>query len=377
MSGGKFDFIIVGGGIAGASAGYALAARAKVVLLERERVFGYHTTGRSAALYLRTHGPAVIRALARGSQTFFLNPPPGFTETPLVTPRGVVFIGRKDQAAEIDREARDNSGALSSVRRLDEGAVRAMVPAMRPGYVAAAMLDPEAMDIDVHAVHDGFLRAMRHRGAETLTEAEVTRVERVGNSWKVHTPRGIFEAPAIINAAGAWCDKLGRLAGAKPIGLVPKRRTIVVFDPPEGAEIKKWPAVNDIGEQFYFKPDAGRILASPEDETPMEPCDVFPDDTDVATAIQRVETAADLKVKTIVRKWAGLRSFVADGIPAVGYDPELAGFFWLAGQGGYGIETSPAMGRLVASLALREGVPKDLAELGVTEDALSPKRLRR
>jgi D-arginine dehydrogenase len=373
----SYDFIIVGGGIAGASAGYALSADGKVLVIERESQPGYHSTGRSAALFVQTHGPDVIRALARASKPFFLGPPDGFAEYPMLTPRGMMVIGRADQASALDKSFHESSRHIGGVRRLSLSEARAIVPVLREDYVAGAVLDPEAMDIDVHAVHWGYLRGMRARGGALVTGAELLQLERKSSTWTVHTPAGDFAAPVIINAAGAWCDKVAALAGAKPVGLVPKRRTAFIFQPPAAVAIEKWPSVIDVGEEFYFKPDAGKLLGSPADQTPMEPCDAQPDDLDVAVAVDRIQRAAALPVTHIERKWAGLRSFVADGCPVAGYDPEVAGFFWLAGQGGYGIETSPAMGRLCASLALGRGVPHDLADSGVIEAALSPARYAR
>ncbi|HZO80479.1 MAG TPA: FAD-binding oxidoreductase [Candidatus Binataceae bacterium] len=373
----NYDFIIVGGGIAGASAGYALSAGAKVLVIERESQPGYHSTGRSAALFVQTHGPDVIRALARASKPFFLGPPEDFTEYPLLAPRGMMVIGRADQLAALDKSFREASRHISGVRRLSPSEARDRVPVLREDYLAGAVLDPEAMDIDVHAVHWGYLRGMRARGGTLVTNADLLRLERKSDTWTVHTAAGDFAAPVVIDAAGAWCDKVAALAGARPVGLVPKRRTAFIFQPPAGVVIDNWPSVIDVGENFYFKPDAGRLLASPADQTPMEPCDVQPDDLDVAIAVNRIQRAAALPIVHIERKWAGLRSFVADGCPVVGYDPEVKGFFWLAGQGGYGIETSPAMGRLGASLALGRGVPRDLAASGVSEAVLSPGRFAR
>lgn len=373
----NYDFIIVGGGIAGASAAYELAAHARVIVIEREGQPGYHSTGRSAALFVQTHGPAVIRALTRTGKAFFLNPPEGFTEYPLLNPRGMLLIGRADQTSSLDRVIQLSSRHIGGIRRLSAAEARAMVPALREDYVAGAVLDPEAMDMDVHAIHWGFLRGMRSRGGALITGAELLGLARKDGAWTVRTAAGDFTASAVINAAGAWCDKVGAMAGARPVGLVPKRRTAFIFDPPPRTDTGKWPSVIDVDETFYFKPDAGKILASPADQTPMEPCDVQPDDLDVAVAVDRIQRAADLPVTHIDRKWAGLRSFVGDGCPVVGYDPEVAGFFWLAGQGGYGIETSPSMGRLSANLALGRGVPSDLAEAGVTETALSPARFAR
>jgi len=370
----RYDFIVVGAGIAGASAGFALSTDARVLLLERESHPGYHSTGRSAALYVQTHGPDAVRAITRASKSFFLNPPDHFADGPLLTERGIMFIGRVDQAEALERCAEESARTVGAVQRIDAHHARAMVPVLREDYVAGAVLDPEAMDIDVHAVHYGYLRGLRSRGGTLMTDAELRGLDYRGGLWTASTAVGEFSAPVIVNAAGAWCDRIATLAGARPVGLVPKRRTAFIFDPPAGADLHGWPSVHDVGETFYFKPDAGRILASPADETPMEPCDVTPDDLDVAIAVERIQAAARLPVSHIIRRWAGLRSFVADGIPVVGYDPEVAGFFWLAGQGGYGIETSPAMGRLCASLAAGHGVPAELADAGVNERLLSPAR---
>ncbi|HLJ42729.1 MAG TPA: FAD-binding oxidoreductase [Candidatus Binataceae bacterium] len=372
-----YDFIIVGGGIAGASAAYELAAHARVLVLERESQPGYHTTGRSAALFVQTHGPAVIRALSRAAKDFFLNPPIGFAEHPLLTERGMLLIGRSDQSALLEQNFAQSSRHIAGVRRLDATQACTLVPLLREEYVAGAVLDPEAMDMDVHAIHWGFIRGMRARGGKLVTGAELLGLERNVDGWIARTTAGDFAAPVVVNAAGAWCDVVGAMASAGPIGLVPKRRTAFIFDPPPAAEIAKWPSVIDVGEEFYFKPDAGKFLGSPADQTPMEPCDVQPDDFDVALAVDRIQRAARIPVAHVNRKWAGLRSFVADGCPVVGYDPRVEGFFWLAGQGGYGIETSPSMGRLTASLALGRAVPPDLAQQGVTEAAVSPARIAR
>ena len=254
------------------------------------------------------------------------------------------------------------------------------MPLLREDYLAGAVLDPEAMDMDVHAIHWGFIRGMRARGGKLVTDAELRGLEHNGSTdrrrWIARTAAGDFAAPVVVNAAGAWCDVVGAMASAPPIGLVPKRRTAFIFDPPPGAEIAKWPSVIDVGEEFYFKPDAGKFLGSPADQTPMEPCDAQPDDFDVALAIDRIQRAARIPVAHINRKWAGLRSFVADGCPVVGYDPRVEGFFWLAGQGGYGMQTAPAMARLAAALVRGEPVPDDILAEGLDPAALAPQRLR-
>jgi D-arginine dehydrogenase len=265
---------------------------------------------------------------------------------------------------------------LKSVTRLTLDEVFARLPVMRRDYVADAYIEPEAMDIDVHTVHRGYLRGMTAKGGRIVTDAEVTGLSRDGAGWRVATRAGEFTAPVVVNAAGAWCDEVAKLAGIAPIGLVPKRRTAITFDPPQGQAIHDWPSMIDVDEQFYFKPDAGRILASPADETPMPPCDVQPDELDIAILVDRLEQATTLQVKRIASKWAGLRSFVADKTLVAGFERGAPGFFWLAGQGGYGIQTSPTMARVAASLIAGKGLPPDLTDLGLTEATLAPARFR-
>ncbi len=370
------DFLVVGAGIAGASAGYELAARGAVVVLERESQPGYHTTGRSAAFYAPAYGNATIRALTLGAKSFFDAPPPGFCDHPLLTPRGAVFVGRADQRAALETLYRETKAALDEVRLLDAATTCDLVPALRPEYAAGGVSDPVATDIDVHGLHQGFLKGLKGRGGIVVCDAEVRGLERTGGRWVADTPAGRFAAPTLIDAAGAWCDVVAEMAGVEPVGLVPKRRTVLTFDGPAGVDCAAWPLTVDVDEQFYFKPESGRLLASPADETPMPPCDVQPDDLDIAIAIDRLQRATTLAVPRIVSKWAGLRSFVADKTPTVGYDDKVEGFFWLAGQGGYGIQTAPSMGRVACALACGEDIPPDLADHGVTAAALAPARLR-
>ena len=369
-----FDFIVIGGGIAGASAAGFLAERGRTLLLEREPQPGYHSTGRSAAIFSEAYGNAAIRALTTGAKPFFLAPPAGFAEHPLLTPRGAMFIGRADQLGTLDRTAAETRLLQQSIRRIGAAEARSICPVLRPDYVAGAVLEPEAMDIDVHALHQGFLRRLRAAGGRVQTDAEATALSRERNAWRVTTAAGEFRGRIAVNAAGAWADEVARLAGAAPVGLVPKRRTAILFAPPPRQPVELWPLVLDVDEKFYFKPDAGKLLGSPADETPTPPCDVQPEEIDVALAVERIQLAAELPIARIERRWAGLRSFVADKTPVVGFDGRAEGFFWLAGQGGYGIQTSPSMGRLAAALACGDAVPPELAELGVRAEALSPGR---
>jgi D-arginine dehydrogenase len=368
----RADVVVIGAGIAGASLAGELASRRQVVLLEMEEQAGYHTTGRSAAVFAEGYGNAVVRALTRASRPFLAAPPHGFAEHPLLAPRGWMFVGRDDQLEHLAQLEREIAGAL---RAISPAEAIARAPILRREYVVGALWDENAMDVDVHALHHGFLRLLQAAGSELITSARVRGLDRVGGAWRVDTERGTFEAPLVVNAAGAWADEVGRLAGAMRIGLVPMRRTIVLLDPPAGVEIARWPLVIDAEEQFYFKPESGKILASPADETPSPPCDAHADDLDVAIAVDRVTRASDLEVRHIPRRWAGLRSFVADRTPVVGFDPGAQGFFWFAGQGGFGIQTAPALARLGAAIALGDAVPDDLTAAGVSARDVAPGRL--
>jgi D-arginine dehydrogenase len=366
------DVVVIGAGIAGASLAAELASRRRVVLLEMEEQPGHHTTGRSAAIFAEGYGNAVVRALTRASRSFLTAPPSGFAEHPLVAPRGWMFVARQDQLAVLAQLERELAGSLHAISPAE---AIARAPILRREYVADALWDESAMDVDVHALHHGFLRLLRAAGGELVTSARVRGLDRVGAAWRVDTEQGTLEAPLVVNAAGAWADEVGRLAGAMRIGLVPMRRTIVLLDPPPGIELARCPLVIDAEEEFYFKPESGKILASPADETPSPPCDAHADDLDVAITVDRITRACDLEVRHIPRRWAGLRSFVADRTPVAGFDLHAEGFFWFAGQGGYGIQTAPALARLAAALALGDDVPDDIAAAGVSARDVAPGRL--
>ncbi|MFZ5539992.1 MAG: NAD(P)/FAD-dependent oxidoreductase [Pseudomonadota bacterium] len=370
----RCDYLVIGAGIAGASAAYELAACGRALVLERESQPGYHTTGRSAALFTETYGNATMRALTRASKAFLASPPAGFASAPLLTPRGTLLAARADQRAALERAFAECSALVGNLELWTGAQVRERVPVFTEAQVDGGLWEPDAMDIDVHALHQGFLRGVRARGGEVVCNAEVIALERAGADWVVETRGASYAAPIVVNAAGAWADEIGRLAGAAPIGLVPKRRTAITFDPPRGASIERWLAVIDIDEQWYFKPDAGRILASPADETPSPPCDAQPDEYDIAVLVDRITTATTLSIPRIHAKWAGLRSFVADKTIVAGFDPRQRGFFWLAGQGGYGIQTAPAAGRIAAALARGEPLPADIRALGVDARDLAPDR---
>ncbi len=370
----RADFIVIGAGIAGASAAHALAAHGRVLVLERETQPGYHTTGRSAALFTENYGNRTIRRLTKASGPFLKDPPSGFAEHPILTPRGVLIIAREDQLGALDAQAAEVADLGTPVERIGPEKAMALLPLLRPGYAAGALYQPEGLDIDVHALHRGFLRALSRSGGRLIGEAEVLRLEKHGGVWRLDTRAGGFEAAVVVNAAGAWADEVGRLAGAAPIGLVPKRRTAFTFDGPPGLEGRVLPMCIDAEEQFYFKPEAGRCLGSLADETPSPPCDAQPEELDLALAVERIEAATVFKIRRLTHRWAGLRSFVADHGLVIGEEPEAPGFYWLAGQGGYGIQTSPAAGAALAGLVTRGELPPSLRDLGLTAADLAPNR---
>ena len=372
-----YDFVIIGAGIAGASMGWELAGQRRVLLLERESQPGYHTTGRSAALYSATYGTANIRALTRASRAFYDAPPPEFGGAPILTPRGVVYLAGPDQLDLLDAAYAEILPLNPGVRRLTRDELLAELPCLRPEAVAAGMSEPGAADIDVHALHQGYLRGLRQRGGAIRCNAEVTGLQRLDDGWRVRLAGGeAITAGAVVNAAGAWADVVAALAGVPPIGLEPRRRTAFTFPVPAGMDAGRWPAVIGIDESYYFKPDAGQLLGSPANADPVAPHDVVPEELDVALGIHRIEQVTSFQIRRPSHSWAGLRSFVADGDLVIGWDNHVPRFFWLAAQGGYGIQSAAGAALLARQLALDEPLSASLVEEGVTRDALSPARLR-
>lgn len=363
------DIVVVGAGIAGATAAASLSADRTVALVEAEEVAGYHTTGRSAALWTENYGPQDVRHLTRLSRHFFEHPPAGFTETALMHPRGTVFVATPAQLPAF----RTTLAEATGVQEMPIAALHRMVPALRPGYAVAAMYERDAFDMDVAALHQGFLRQFRARGGTLALRSRTGRIERRDGRWHVHTTSGaVFSAPVLVNAAGAWGDEVAEQAGVAPLGLVPKRRTGMIINPAPW-EVATWPMLGDVGETWYIRPEARtRLMVSPTDKTPMHPHDVQPDELDVALAIDRMQQALDIEVTRIERSWAGLRTFTPDGSLALGWDDAAEGFFWSVGQGGYGIMTSPAAGRLVADMT----AGRDPGEAAAMAAIMDPRRFR-
>jgi D-arginine dehydrogenase len=365
------DFLVIGGGIAGASAGYFLAGHGGVTLLEREALPGYHSTSRSAALFSEYYGNSAVRALTAASRPFHTSPPPGFT-APLVSPRGVLALCPHGGEKRFEEALAAGLTAPTPVRELSRDEALRHCPVVRPGWFSRAMLKAAAMDIDVDALHQGFLRGIRARGGRVVHPARLLSLRRRGGVWRAATDTGEFTAARVVNASGAWADEVAGLAGVRQVGLTPLRRTAFIVAPPAGTEVTGWPMVADVTETFYFKPESGRLLISPSDATPVPPCDARPDDIDVATAIDRVQAATTLVIRHVQRAWAGLRTAAADDTPVIGEAPDAPGFFWLAGLSGYGIQTAPAAGQLAAALVA--GRPLTRQQTGLELAALAPGR---
>ncbi len=371
------DFLVIGGGIAGASVAHWLAPHGRVTVLERESQPGYHSTGRSAALFMESYGTPQVRALTMASRAFLQHPPEGFAEHPLLTPRGAMMVAAPGQLEHLEAHWEVLRAMSPAARRLEADEAIALVPVLRPEQVIGAVYEPDAADMDVHAIHQGYLRGMRQAGGKLVCDAGVTAMERAGDRWRVLAGGTVYEAPVVLNAAGAWVDAIARLAGVQPLGIQPCRRSAFIFAPPAGMEITGWPMAFGAEEDWYIKPDAGMLLGSPANADPVEPQDVQPEEMDIAIAIHRIEEATTLAIRRPARTWAGLRSFVADGDLVGGFDDAVPGFFWIAAQGGYGIQTSAAMGETCAALARGLPVPAHPASFGLTAQMLGPARLRR
>ncbi len=373
----EYDIVILGAGIAGASLAWRLAGQRSVLLLEREAQPGYHSTGRSAAMFMESYGPPMVRALTRASRAFYEQPPAGFASAPLMLPRGALYLATPGQEALMAQTRGELATSCPDLEVLDARATLARVPCLRPEMVHGALYDPGAQDIDVHALHQGFLRGFRQQGGELRTSALLTQATHDGQGWSLQFSDGqALRTRAVVNAAGAWADELAGLFGAAPIGLVPHRRSAFTFRAPEGVDASGWPTVVGMDESYYFKPDAGQLLGSPANADPTVAHDVVPEELDIAMGIHQIESVSTLSIRRPTSTWAGLRSFVPDGEMVIGWDGACPGFFWLAAQGGYGIQSAAGASALADALLRDAAVPAELAQQGVEAAALSPARLR-
>ncbi|MGI8517525.1 MAG: NAD(P)/FAD-dependent oxidoreductase [Acidimicrobiia bacterium] len=369
----KPTVVVIGGGIAGVGAAYALAnAGCPVTLVEAESSLAYHTTGRSAAIYFENYGAAAIRGLTTASRSFFDAPPAGLIDHPLLERRGALWIGTPAQEASLRSHLVETEMTKHPGRWLGPLQAAAMVPVLRPEYLLGAVLEPEALDLDVAGLHQAFVRGLRAAGGDIRSSTRVDRVERNDNTWSITAGADELAADVIVDAAGAWGDVVAVMAGAPPIGLKPMRRT--AFMVPGDLAYRNWPLVGDTDNDFYFRPDGSQVLCSLAEEKVSEPEDARPDELDIALAIDRINTATTLGIRTVRSAWTGLRTFAPDRAMVIGWDPEVAGFFWLVGQGGTGIQTAPAAGRLTADLITTGQVSPELADQGVDVAGLGPGR---
>lgn len=373
----EFDTAIVGAGIAGASLAWRLArAGQRVLLLEAEPQPGLHSTGRSAAMFMESYGSPQARALTRASRAFYQQPPEGFAEVPIVTPRGALYVAWQGQQAALDELQAQLQATGSHVDRLDAAAVLELVPVLRADGLLGGLFERDAMDIDVDALHQGFLRGARRAGATLWTGAELQMARLEGTRWRLACSGGRQAGAAVVvNAAGAWADTVAQRCGAATLGIQPKRRSAFTFDAPTGMAARDWPTVAGVQEDWYIKPDAGQLLGSPANADPVPAHDVQPEDMDIALGIAAIERDTLLQIRRPRRTWAGLRSFAPDGELVIGFDATVAGFFWLAGQGGYGIQSAAGASQLAAGLILGQGLDPVMAGQGVAPQALSPGRL--
>jgi D-arginine dehydrogenase len=362
------DIVIIGGGIAGASLGAMLARDARVTILEMEPQPGYHATGRSVAFWEETYGGPLIQPLTIASAPFLLTPDPDFAKAPFLTPRGTLHIGRPHDAL-----ARDALIATFPQVDLQPVDPATMLPGLRPDWTIGVH-EPSCMDIDVGALHQAWLRQFHQRGGQIACDTSLLNAQRDGDGWTLETSTGPLHCNLIVNAAGAWADKVAVACGARTIGLQPLRRTVVQLRiaklPPNPI-----PLVMDLAGSFYFKPEGqDRLWLTPHDEAPSPPCDAAPEEIDVAHAIDRFQSAVDWPIAALERRWAGLRSFAPDRAPLYGFDPETPGLFWFAGQGGFGIQTAPAAALLAAALVTGNAPPDAIASIDAAP--YSPARFR-
>jgi D-arginine dehydrogenase len=364
--------LVIGAGVAGLSAAAALAGQARITVLEAEDQIGFHSSGRSATMLHYALGDRLVRTLTLASRNFFEAPPEAFGEFPLGRRMPVLVFAREDERAALDALEEDIA-LFAQLERLDGRAVAELCPLLKTGEGGAehGIADRNGIRLDPHALLQGFLRQLRGSGGDLHTNARLARIERRSGVWHAETEQGeIFSAPILVNAAGAWADAVAGLAGVRPLGLSPKRRTIITFDAPAGTELDRLPFAKTVGDELYFAPESGRLFASPMDEVPSDPVDAQADEYEVALAAFRMEERTIVKVERIHSRWAGLRTFTPDRHPAVGFAPDAEGFFWLAGQGGFGLQTSPAMARIVASLIGGDAWPV----AGIVPEELSPAR---
>jgi len=358
-----FDIIIVGGGIAGASLGAEVAGKRSSLIVEAENQCGYHSTGRSAAFYLESYGGPDVAKLTLASRDFLASPPGDFCEEGFLRVRGDLHVTR-DELPSLP--------SMVETRPVERAELERLIPGIRPEW-RRALFEPGCADIDVSALHSSYLRRFRREGGQLATDTRLVRAERKADEWTMNFENGSTKtALFLVDAAGAWADGIAKMAGAAPLGIAPLRRTMVQLRVARTG-LRDLPLVDASDGTFYFKGEGDNSLwLTPHDEIPSEPCDASPDEIDIAIAIDRFEKVVDWNIERVERSWAGLRSFAPDRLPVYGFDPNVPGFFWCAGQGGFGIQTSPAGAKLAAAILLEEDLPEMVAH--IDPKVYSPRR---
>ncbi len=367
------DFLVIGGGMAGISAAYELSKLGKTIVLEKESTTGYHATGRSSAIYDESYGHIEVNRLAVASREFLHHPPDGFAEQPFLTDRGVLIIAQSEQSQQLDEFYQRVQPLVKNLRSLDAQQMRQHMPFLSDDY-QLAILSPGCKDMDVNAQLLGYQQLFKRAGGQIVTHEELQSASFKQGLWHVQGNRDTYQSPIVINAGGAWADAIATRCGLKPLSLSPMKRSVFCFTFELSEKLQNVPLVMDIEETFYLKPDAGIFLGTLADEQPSLACDVQVDDLDIAIGVDRIERATGLTVHKVINQWAGLRTFSNDRIPVIGEDPKNKGFFWLAGQGGYGIMTAPANAMLLSSLVSKDSLAPCLLEAGVRPLDYSPRR---
>ncbi len=364
------DVVVIGAGMAGMSVAALLADRLKVAVVETESQPGYHATGRSAATFIGSYGNPVVRKFTLASESDLRKPDPEFWPNPLMKDRGLIWIAMPGQ----EEALANHLSSTGAGERIPVEKACEIIPILNAATISEATFEADPADLDVNEILMGYVRLFRKNGGELHCDSPVSRLARDGGSWTIESGQETFSAPVVVNAAGAWADEVAALAGLKKVGLTPLRRSVAILPPPDGVDPSEWPILGEIGENFYFKPDAGRILISPADETAVEPHDAFADDMALAAGIDAFEKATTMKVTRVEHTWGGLRTFSPDRAQVIGFDPGTEGFFWLAGQGGYGIQSAPAAARFATGLIVDGRMPESLKPFGIDPAEVAPDR---